>query len=84
LDQPHQSKQARLLYKCKDAAPVAFTEIMPGGIFDLPSNPLNLNPQRMFLDLSHQQDLGLFLFSYLKGIGTGDAFALRMDGQGQG
>ena len=53
-------------------------------ILDLPSNPLNLNPQRMLLDLGHQQDFGLLLFSYLKGIGTGDALTFRMHGQGQG
>jgi hypothetical protein len=50
-----------------------------GRDFDLPSNPLNLNPQRMLLDPSRQQDFRLLLFSYLKGIGTGDALTLRMD-----
>jgi hypothetical protein len=58
--------------------------ITSGWIFDLPSNPLNLDPQRMLLDPSRQQDFKLLLFSYLKGIGTGDALTLRMDGQGQG
>jgi len=48
------------------------------------SNPLNLNPQRMLLDLGHQQDFGLLLFSYLEGIRSGDALTLRVDGQGQG
>jgi hypothetical protein len=38
----------------------------------------------MLLDLGHQQDFGLLLFSYLKGMGSGDALALRVDGQGQG
>jgi hypothetical protein len=47
------------------------------------SNPFNLNPQRMLLDLGHQQDFGLLLFSYLKGVRSGDALTLRVDGQGQ-
>jgi hypothetical protein len=55
-----------------------------GWIFDLPSNPLYLNPQRMLLDLGHQQDFALLLFGDLKGIGTGAALTFRMDGQGQG
>jgi hypothetical protein len=38
----------------------------------------------MLLDLGHQQDLALLLFGDLKGVGTGDALALRMDGKGQG
>ena len=37
------------------------------------SHPLNLNPQRMLLNLGHQQNFGLLLFSYLKGIRSGDA-----------
>jgi hypothetical protein len=53
-----------------------------GGIFNLPSNPLNLNPQRMLLDLGQQQDFVLLLFGDLKGIGTGDALTFRMDGKG--
>jgi hypothetical protein len=61
-----------------------FTEDHLGLVLDLPSYRLNLNPQRMFLDPSHQQDFGLLLFSYLKGIGTGDALTFRMHDQGQG
>ena len=38
----------------------------------------------MLLDVGHQQDFGLLFFGYLKGIGTGDGLALRMDRQGQG
>jgi hypothetical protein len=38
----------------------------------------------MFLDLRHQQDFALLLFSDLKVIGTGDALALRMHDKGQG
>src|SRR6266404_3221649 len=38
----------------------------------------------MLLDLGHQQDFALLLLSYLKGIVTGDALTLRMNGQGQG
>ena len=38
----------------------------------------------MFLDLRHQQDFALLLFSDLKGIGTGYALALRMHSKGQG
>jgi hypothetical protein len=55
-----------------------------GWIFDLPSNPFNLNPQGVLLDLGHQRDFGLLFFGYLKGIGAGDALTLRMDGQSQG
>jgi len=51
---------------------------------DRSSNPLKLNPQRMLLDLGHQQDFGLLLFSYLEGICSGDAPTLGVDGQGQG
>ena len=38
----------------------------------------------MLLDLGHQQDLVVLLFGNLKGVGTGDALALRMHGKGQG
>ena len=55
-----------------------------GPVSDVSSNPLNLNPQWMLLDLGHQQDIALLLFGDLKGIGTGDALALRMHGKGQG
>ncbi len=58
--------------------------ITSGRIFDLPSNPLNLNPQRMLLDLGYRQDFVLLLFGDLKGIGARDALTFRMDGQGQG
>jgi len=78
-------------FHCYDGADVVRNTTIPhlpritsDWIFELPSNPLNLNPQRMLLNLSHQQDFGLLLFGDLKGIGTGDAFTLRMDGQGQG
>jgi len=57
--------------------------IRSGGIFDLPSNPSQLNPQRMLLDLGYRQDFALLLFGDLKGIGTSDALTLSMDGQGQ-
>src|SRR5437763_6755769 len=57
---------------------------MPGRVSGLSSNPLNLNPQGMLLDLGHQQDFGLLFFGYLKGIGTGDALTFRVDRQGQG
>jgi hypothetical protein len=38
----------------------------------------------MLLDPGHQQDIALLLFGDLKGIGTGDALALRMHGKGKG
>src|SRR5438874_4771741 len=57
---------------------------MPGRVSGLSSSALDFNPQGMLLDLRHQQDFVLLLFGYLKGIGTGDAFTLRMDRQGQG
>ena len=38
----------------------------------------------MLLDLGHQQDLALLLFGDLKGVGTGHALTLRMNGKGQG
>jgi hypothetical protein len=48
------------------------------------SNPLDFNPQWMFLNLGHQQDLALLLFRDLKRIGARNALTSRMDGQGQG
>jgi hypothetical protein len=58
--------------------------ITSGWILDLPSNPLNLNPQRVLLELGYRQDFVLLLFGDLKGIGARDALTFRMDGQGQG
>jgi hypothetical protein len=57
---------------------------MPSRISGLSSNPLDFNAQWMFLDLRHQQDFALLLFSDLKGIGVRDALALRMNRKGQG
>jgi len=41
-------------------------------ISGLPSSRFDFNPQRMLLDLGHQQDLTLLLFGDLKGVGARD------------
>ena len=58
--------------------------LVAGWIFDPLSDPLNLNSQGMLLDLSHQQDFELLLFSHLEGIGTGDPLTLHMHCKSQG
>jgi hypothetical protein len=58
--------------------------ITPGRIPGLSLNPLDFNPQWVLLDLGHQQDLALLLFSDLKRKGARNALTFRMDDQGQG
>ena len=58
--------------------------LVVGWIFDLSSDPFNFNSQGMLLDLSHQQDFELLLFSHLEGISTSDALTSRMHGKSQG
>ena len=100
MNQPHRWKRPALLSEHKGAASVAlrsaafraafrdhhaqFAEDQVGRVFDPPSNPLNLNPKRMLLDLGYRQDFVLLLFGDFKGIGARDALTFRMDGQGQG
>jgi hypothetical protein len=57
---------------------------MPRQIPGLSPSPLYFDPQRMLLDLGHQQHLALLLFGDLKAVGTGNVLALRMNGKGQG